>query len=213
MEARADGRPAAEGSQQRYERRLETVRAAIELAEECAIRLQAGPAPDLASLSSALAHHALPHVESDAALWEATQRAPDRLAGQRRQLARLLEELDRIERHLARFRGGAAVRRRLQQCLGDLVGLLRQHLEEDLAIQEVLRDGQLPSAAMDAVLDRADAAERASVESLRFVWQAPIPATEATALRNNPAARRVRVLTGCGHVGEVQRQGRAGRCG
>lgn len=176
---------------------METVRGAIGLAEECARTVQAGAAPDLASLSNALAQHVLPHVESDAAIWEATHRAPDALIGQRRQLARLIEELDLIGRHLERFRAGAAARRRLQRCLGDLVGLLRQHVGEDLAVRERLGDGHLPSSAVDAVLDRAEAAERASAESLRFVWQPPVTATQATALRNNPAARRVRVLTGC----------------
>lgn len=205
VEITEGGHPAAEGASERYERRMETVRTAIEMAEECARTLQAGPASalDIASLSSGLAQYALPHVESDAALWEATTWARDRLAGQRRQLARLIETLDLIGRHLQRIRGGPSLRRRLQRCLGELVDLLGQHLEEDSAVGERLRDGELPSSAVEALLDRAEAAERASANSLRFVLQPPLPETQATALRNNPAARRVRIVTGCGHSGEA----------
>lgn len=198
METAEDGQPATEGALERYERRVEAMREVIEVAEGCTRALASGPgsAVDLGVLSGALARRVLPHVESDGPLFEATHRDPDRLRDQRRQLARLIERLDLIGRHVLRFRGSSSVRRQLQRSLGELIDLLRQHLHDDLEVRASLSHSDLAPSVVAALLDQAEAAERASGRSLRFVWQPPVPATQAFALRDNPTARRVQVLTG-----------------
>ena len=174
------------------------MREVIEVAEACAraLRSGSGSAVDVGAVSSALAQRVLPHVDSDAPLFEATHRDADRLDDQRRQLARLVERLDLIGRHLLRFRGSSSVRGQLERSLGDLIDVLRQHLHDDLAVRESLSHSDLAPSNVDALLDQAEAAERASAQGLRFVWQAPVPATQAFALRDNPTASRIQVLTG-----------------
>lgn len=198
MEATEVDQAAAEGARERYERRVAAMREVIEEAEACARALRAGPgsAVDVGAVSGALAQRVLPHLGSDAPLFEATHRDADRLRAQRRELARLIERLDLIGRHVLRFRAGTSVRGQLQRSLGDLLDLLRQHLHDDLAVGDSLAYAGLAPAAVDALLDQAEAAERASTQGLRFVWQAPVPATQAFALRDNPTASRIQVLTG-----------------
>lgn len=205
METAERGELATEGAPERYERRVEAIREVIEVAEACARALGSGSgsAVDLGSVSSALAQRVLPHVDSDAALFEATHRDASRLDDQRRQLARLIERLDLIRRHLLRFRGSSSVRGQLQRSLGDLIDVLRQHLHDDLAVRESLTHSDLAPSVVDALLDQAVAAERASTQSLRFVWQPPVPATQAFVLRDNPTATRVQVLTGTGRGEEA----------
>lgn len=184
--------------------RTATVARVLDLARQCAREVAAGDAvrtaPDL--VSSELAHHLLPHLESDAGLASVIP-GPDGaslvtdLTGQRRELGQLVEELDRVLIDAIH-----PPRRRAARPLGAVVRLLEQHLVTERELWGALARAGVPEETLSTLSRDAEATERLAERSLRFVWHPPVAPTAAKALWwTSPATRRVVVLDAAGASG------------
>jgi hypothetical protein len=150
-------------------------------------------------VSGELANRVLPHLEADVRLAEAIAepqrgRLITELNEQRRELGRLVEELDRLLFDVAARPRASAPRRRAAGNLDQVARLLDRHLAGDRELQmsfEAAPDGDRRWAGL---VEEAEAGERVAARSLRFVWHPPVAPTEAKALRKNPNATRVVIL-------------------
>lgn len=191
-----------------------TVVRTLELARECARATTAGGIPPTAleTVSSELAHRLLPHLESDARLSSAipgTQGASLRteLAGQRRDLGRLVEDMDRML-----VDGVRRPRRGLARTLEAVVALLERHLLTERELWAALDAAGTSEQTLSTLSRDAEATEALAERSLRFVWHPPVAPTAAKALWwTSPSTRRVVVLDAAGASGV--REGAAGRDG
>lgn len=193
-----------EHMQERMAGRTATVIRALELARACLRAPAAGgvsaASPD--TVSSELAHHLLPHLESDARLASAAPGTQGlslhaELTGQRRELGQLVEELDRVlVDAVHRPRRGAA------RTLEAVVGLLERHLATERELWAALGCAGAPAEALSELSQDAEATERMAERSLRFVWHPPVASTAAKALWwTSPSTRRVVVLDAAGAAG------------
>ena len=159
--------------------------------EECARELvKDGGRTTPGSVNDGLARTGLPHLRADADLFGPGHARDDLI-----DLSRLIERIGILVGHLERPRADHRLRSGAALLMNEAAALLRRHLEHDrgswVEMRRVLADGELT-----ARLDAAETMERRAGRDLRFVWQPPVPATAATALRHNPGANRVLVLGG-----------------
>lgn len=201
-------------SEELHTGRTGTVVRTLELAQECARASAAGGIlpTALETVSSELAHRLLPHLESDARLASAIPGARGaslrtELTGQRRDLGRLVEDLDRIL--LDAFH---RPRRRVARTLEAVVALLERHLLTERELWADLDAAGTSEQALSTLSREAEATERLAERSLRFVWHPPVAPTEAKALWwTSPSTRQVVVLDAAGASGV--RDGAPGRDG
>lgn len=194
--------------------RSATVTRILELARACAGALAAGAVPRTPpdEVSRELAHRLLPHLESDARLAAAIHGEGGgplhtRLAGERRDLGRLVEELDGLLVDAVRRQP-----RRLARTLAAVVALLERHLLTERELWAALDGAGTSDELLTALSREAEATERLAESSLRFVWHPPVAPTAAKALWwTSPSTRRVVVLDGVGDSG--LRDGVPGRDG
>lgn len=184
--------------------RTATVVRALDLARRCtgAPAGRGGPSGAADALSSELAHHLLPHLESDARLATAIPGAQGtalatELAGQREELGSLIEALDRVLLDAVRPPRAPVLRRTLEAA----VRLLERHLVTEGQLWEALA-GTASEQTLSTLSREAEATERGAQRALRFVWHPPASPTEAKALWwTSPKTRRVFVLDAAGASG------------
>lgn len=170
-------------------------------AREGAVAMAAGATPPVspALVSAELANQVLPNLEAILRVGAALPgrlraRLVTELSEQRRELGRLVEQLDRLLLDAAARPRSVAARRRTAQTLDAVACLLDRHLGTDEELGACL-EGEADRDQGWALLDaEAEASERLAARSLRFVWHPPVAATEALAIRRNPKASRVVIL-------------------
>lgn len=188
--------------------RIATVERTLEPARRCA-KAAAGSDSPIApgTVSSELAGHLLPHLESDLRLAGAVPGSRGKslggeLASQRVELGRLVEELDRDLEYAVHRPRQTGPRRRATQTLEAIVRLLEHHLVTEHELWAALDSAGTSEETLSTLSREAEATERRAERSLRFVWHPPVEPTEAQSLWwTSPKTRRVVVLDAAGVSG------------
>lgn len=184
--------------EQRLEDRATRLGWGAQAARSCAGAAWSRLESELDGLVDLLTGEVVPHLEADRVL-RLTRPGPagvglERLQRQRQELGRLTEELGMLGHRLGRLRWGRTECQWLRRTLSRVAEQLEAHVEEDRELlQELLAVAPTPKEQA-ALIEKLQAAEAAAAGDLRFVWQAPIAATEAAVLRDNPAAKRVFIV-------------------